>query len=452
VGNFFFKVFGAFLLFLIASNTSLARAPVCQSLFQESPSVFQQNKNLQKIDKHSSIPYARHSSFFISEAPLSFEAERLGAEFLKTHNFILAYQKDLNSTGKTLSEKKIFEFGKILYASAKNFAIAAGINFEIRKLSILDSASDSRSEVLVISTKGTHPLNIEARKLKEETGVEIIYSPYELLTLVADATFVGPTNRIYISGHILVSGSILKDDIGRHELTHMYIQQKFLKKQNYLFYGYVNAESGSLPGRSGAYNQTLYFEEIDAFFTSVDSAIDNIFSFKENSKTLDSKKSFELNYMNKEKFGQSLEIAHLVSVRSYDIFTMSLKSLSKNLDSIVFEDFGHHHMAIWRIESINGEFSYEVMIPIFPPKGASRADMISMLMKNLKAKQTASAYFRNLYKVGIDLNKKIQKLSNEESLSSLESYQKILSRKYDFDSHTAVPTQKQLAESLETRF
>lgn len=261
----------------------------------------------------------------------------------------------------------------------------------------------------MISTEGNHPLNIEAREIKEETGAEIVYSPYELLTAVSDAAYMAPTNRIYISGSILVNGSIKKDDVGRHELTHMYIQQKFLKKQNYTFYGYANAEVGSLPGRSGAYNQTVYFEEMDAFFTSVDSIINNIFSFKERSEKLDHKKSFELNHNNRAELKVNLDVAHLVSVRSYDIFTMSLRSLSKNPDSIVFENFGHHHMAIWRVENIYGEFAYEVMIPIFPSKNATRADMVRMLRENLKEKQTAAAYYRNIFKTGIELDKKNKK-------------------------------------------
>ncbi len=415
----------------------------CSYLFKdkEEPSIFK------IIGKNISLPLDNQIDLVLTDVNLNSKARKLGSDFIRTNNFFNTYLNDLFLEMKTPSPKQLLEMGDFLFTSAIEFIDSADLKYTVKG----QVFNGYRRKVIIISADGSHPLNIEAKELKDNYGTEVMYDPYTLLESRIEAMYEPDKNIIYLSDNLLVNGSIKKDEVGNHELTHLKVQTYYNNLILYLFHGRAWTAKGTLPGRRGHYHEMLYFDEIDAFFTSVEVKIEDLFNTRSviKQKKLSKIDEAQLNSLNLNILRDRLDNGHLVSSRSHQIYAKSLNVLRKDPQVIKFEKEGHYFIAKWAIE-LKDKSLFVVEIPLLIQKdNLNREELVENLMQDLNHRNLASIYFRNLFKVGLDLFDANRNSTHEKKVAEFKKFKKIFLRKYIFENSKDIPTQKQLAQSLE---
>jgi hypothetical protein len=418
----------------------------CENLFARQNSLPQ--KLIQRIDNKTSLEYEKYYAFVSLDAPISKEARESAYELLRISRYLGAYQADLASQNERLSESEALKLGDIIYAQAKTFLDRTNIKYKTRRIEIYGTTKNA----FVILPEGSHPLNIEAKSFQRNSQTELEYTPYELLASGSEALFYPTQNKISISSTMLVEGSVKKNEAGKHELTHLMTKIYYDTGVPYLFHGSASTH-GILPGGKGPYAKDFFFDEMDAFLTQTYANIDDLATIKYKDPRYTIQGQLQLAGIYRSSLETSLQFGNSVSNQSYNLFTEALKNLRENSDSIDFVKKGNYYHASWTTKKASAENNYLMEVPLLvDQERATRAELLVQLENHLEKQQYAAMYYRNVFKVGFNLFKKIQEEGHTDFTATFKKYQKLIERKYNFKSYNDVPTQKELENSLDFSF
>jgi hypothetical protein len=430
----------------IAFSSSSFAALNCEDLFALKPSRLSQ-KLIQKIDSKTSVKYDHYYTFILKDAPVNDQARVLGRELLRMSRYLSAYQVELTNLNK-LNKEETLELGDLLYAQAKDFLDANGIKYKLRRSDIYDTSKN----IFVILQTGNHPLNIEAKEFLKNSDTELVYAPHELLIANSEALFFPELNKISISSSMLVEGSVKKNEAGKHEITHLNTKIYYERGTPYLFHGSASTH-GTLPGGKLAYAQDFSFDEMDAHLTEVYANIDDLNKIKDMAGSYSVDEQLSLAGIYRSFLETTVKSGYEVSNESVLILTEGLKNLSENPDSVEFVKKGNYYHASWVIKSENTKNNYFVEIPLLTSgENLDNAELLIKLKEHLTTQRFAAMHYRNIFKVGYDLYEHIHDQGHLKFTATFVKYQKILERKYVFQSYDDVETQKNIKNRLNFEF
>lgn len=438
------KFLWVILFALLVHSTSVFAVQTCESLFDSSglsPAL------IKKIDAKSLQDFRTQFSAVSLEAPIPDKARKIGYELFRISTYFSGYLGHLESKNIQVNKSEILGLGDLLNAKAREFLKETNLQYKIRRVEVLGTTKNA----YVILPVGKHPLNKEAKKLLENSGTELIYSPYELLESNSSALYSPSLNSITISHTILVEGSVYNNESGKHELLHLYVKILYDQNKPYLFHGYAET-SGTLPGGKGPYSKRVDFDEPDAFITQAYANIENLTKIDFTDTRFTEQEHLNMAGIYKASLKISLHSGYRTTVQSLNIFREALKNLEQDPDSITFVKKGNYHHATWKIKKENNKDSYESDIPLLTTGNPSRAELLQQLKDHLYLKQFKMMYYRNLLKVGLDLFERIDSLRNSKFTPEFVKYQNILKRNYEYNRYKDVPNQKFIQNSANFEF
>lgn len=402
----------------------------CEALFNStnlSPAI------VKKIDKSVRVKYKKMYTHVSKKAPLTQDGKMAGYDLLKNFRYFSSYR-----IKHSLSEVDLKKFGDLIFDQAKVFLNNTNIQYKLRNQS------------LVILPTGNHNLNIEARELLRETGTELVYNPYELLETGADALYIVGRNQLYISHNILIEGSVKENDVGKHEITHIYSDLYYRNDIPYLYNGFLSSKT-SLPSVEGPYKESLGLDEMLAHYNQARANISDLKNLsldKEYSKD----DLLSLGAIRKTSLKTTLKNGHQIATSSLKVFSLALEAIKTDSRAIEFVKKENYYHATWTIKSKDSPDSYTIELPLLTQEKLSRKDLLGRVEIQLKKLKIASLYYRNIFKAGLDLEMTNIKEPLENLSQKFENYEVLLENKRNYQSENEVPTQKNLLQSLENGF
>lgn len=409
-----------FLTLLLAFVEAQANV-ACESLFV--PSIL--DETVQRVNKSASLPLSDHHIVLAPEISLNAKASSYGVELLRTRSLFNTYKLD-KPTLENIHHKENFILADTLVEMAQTFIKEAQVQYSMRQTT-MDGVT---KQVIVISPEGSHPLNKEAKILLEKYSTETIYNPYELVRAHAEAMFRNDSQML-ISESMLINGSIQKDIIGKHELTHLQIRKSYKEKIPYAFHGELLAIKGRLPGSKAKYTYSKYqsFEEVDAMLNGSHTGIVELINLPKKIQKFATTEDVKVyKGMILSKLEAQMENGLLVSKRTAQIAKDNLKALDQLMEIVTIEKLKDGYWSVrWTVDR-SDNISYMIEIPILTRiKKPTREDFKILLKENLEQKELIARERAKVFEIGLSSLKEIKNSTLKESLSELQELEKIFS-------------------------
>lgn len=393
----------------------------CSRLFASAKKQYP-NKTVERINFLTSVPFEDVIATIAPNKSLSEAAHFLGQDFVKERALYIVHAEEIK---RKFNNREILELGDSLIENAKKFLKEAQITYYTKKAQV---GGVSRS-IIVISPRGNHSLNQEVKFLEEKYGTKTIYNPYELLRNDAEGMFLD-SNTLLISELMMANGSLLKDAIGIHELTHLKAYVRLKQKVAYPLYGELTAISGILPGKSKQYSKYQSIDELDAMLKGAQAGAQELIQLNKIKNDFRSElEARKYKAMIIARFRNQIESGLELSQRLQKISKENLENLDRLFDSQNIKirnlEDGVWSLA-WSTKTEN--IFYNIEIPVLITKeNPTLSDFKKALLSDLESKYKTAIKCAETFRKALHEATNLESITLHEALPTLHKLQEILS-------------------------